>query len=279
MSRSLDIEKDPFLVLLTDALRAGPGSPEWHEAVLRLKSSNEQVDEYRLLIEAREALESGKDYRAVRAGPGFTQRLMTTLDREERPASRRTVVPLATWLAVLAGIVILIVVGTLVYELYPHGNVNPENKGIDELAGTYFPNEVLSSSFDDSIGMTWRKIGSLAVDAQDGLRAGAADVQPGSYLGGGIVAADPLPPDQPFSFQVTLHVAKPDAVLIPQVFVSNSSDFSADRAVGSRELVWQLKGDQQQAVVAGDIKAHSALPAHTTTLAVRIIVNRDLTII
>src|SRR6266480_850605 len=29
---ALDFESDQFLQLLTDALRAGPGSPEWHEA-------------------------------------------------------------------------------------------------------------------------------------------------------------------------------------------------------------------------------------------------------
>ena len=61
---------DPFLTLLTDALRAGPGSPEWHQAVSQLKVSGENVDEYKLLIEAREALESGRDYRSVRAGAG-----------------------------------------------------------------------------------------------------------------------------------------------------------------------------------------------------------------
>jgi len=47
---------DPFLILLTDALRAGPGSPQWHEAVSQLKLAGENVDEYKLLIEARESL-------------------------------------------------------------------------------------------------------------------------------------------------------------------------------------------------------------------------------
>ena len=53
MPQPTEIEKDPFLVLLTDALRAGPGSPEWRDAVATLKTSDERVDEYRLLIEAR----------------------------------------------------------------------------------------------------------------------------------------------------------------------------------------------------------------------------------
>ncbi len=33
-----DIESNPLFGLLTDALRAGPGSPEWHQAIGRLRA-------------------------------------------------------------------------------------------------------------------------------------------------------------------------------------------------------------------------------------------------
>ena len=57
----LDFESDDFLSLLTDALRAGPGSPPWHEALQRLRAGGIQhADEYRLLVTAREHLESGR---------------------------------------------------------------------------------------------------------------------------------------------------------------------------------------------------------------------------
>ena len=80
---TLDFESDQFLQLLTDALRAGPGSPEWHEAVETLRTNGiEQKDEYRLLISARENLEKGKEYRSVRAGPGFSRKLNEALDTE-----------------------------------------------------------------------------------------------------------------------------------------------------------------------------------------------------
>ena len=71
---TLDFESDQFLALLTEALRAGPGSPEWHEAVETLRSDgSHDMDEYRLLIAARENLEKGKDYRSVRGAGVFEE--------------------------------------------------------------------------------------------------------------------------------------------------------------------------------------------------------------
>src|SRR5271163_3651417 len=77
------INTDPFLQLLTDALRAGPGSPEWHQAVARVKAGETgQDDEYALLVQARENLASGKEYRQVRAGAGFTRTMMANIDAD-----------------------------------------------------------------------------------------------------------------------------------------------------------------------------------------------------
>ena len=74
-------DTDPMLRLLSDALRRGPGSPEWHRAVIDLRDlAPREADEYRLLIAARERLESGRAYREVRAGPAFTRDLFGRLD-------------------------------------------------------------------------------------------------------------------------------------------------------------------------------------------------------
>src|SRR5437879_5738220 len=85
----LDFESDQFLQLLTDALRSGPGSPEWHGAVTSLRGGNgsvamapDRAAEYELLIAARQHLESGRDYRSIRAGAGFTRRVMEAVERE-----------------------------------------------------------------------------------------------------------------------------------------------------------------------------------------------------
>ena len=284
MSTEVDIEKDPLLVLLTDALRAGPGTPQWHEAVTKLKSSTEPVDEYSLLLEAREALESGRDYRSVRAGPGFTRKLLTNIEQEKQqgaPRSKRVSTP--TIIVILSVLVIGTVVGLLVWQLLPrHEQVNTvtTQKAIDDLAATYFANDLLSANFADAIPMGWRKIGSLPLDTNDGLRAGVVEqVNRGDYLGGGIVAPDPIPADQPFAFQATLRVASPGQDLTPQVFVSNSPDFSQDRAVGSQELVWWLQGKTQKVVVNGNVERQSSLSERGHTVSIRIVMNRDLAIV
>ena len=283
MSTDVDIEKDPLLVLLTDALRAGPGSPQWHDAVTKLKTSTEPVDEYRLLLEAREALESGRDYRSVRAGPGFTRKLMTGIEQEKQQSdkrSRRLSTP--TLIVILSALVIGTVVGLLVWQLWPRPQVGTvsNQKAIDELAGTYFANDVLSANFADAIPMGWRKIGSLPLDTNEGLRAGALDqVQPGDYVGGGIVAPDPIPPDQTFAFQIVLRVAAPGQDLTPQVFVSNSPDFSQDRAISAQELVWWLQGKTQKVVVNGNVERQSPLNERSRTVTIRIVMNRDLAIV
>src|SRR5689334_13785474 len=106
-------ETDPFFTLLTDALRAGPASPQWRDAVAQLREKGaSESDEYRLLITARESLEGGREYRSVRAGPGFTRKLMDRLQGEEQ--SRRgfpTAVVLAAvcGLAIVAAVVFLII--------------------------------------------------------------------------------------------------------------------------------------------------------------------------
>jgi hypothetical protein len=274
MTSQADIEKDPFLVLLTDALRAGPGSPEWHDAVAKLKSSGESVDEYRLLIDAREALENGREYRSVRAGPGFTRKLLNNIDKES-PAARRAF-PIAGTVAVLAGLVIVAAIAFAIYQLYPRTPVAPQNKAaIDELASTYFPTEVLSTTFDKTIPPSWRKIGSLPIDVGGGLHAAESD----KPAGGGLVAVEPIAADQPFSMQVTIQAATPSKDLIPQVFISNSSEFSPDRATSEHELVWQLQGNEQTVVIGGGVEKQYPLPPHTRNLTIRLVLNRDLAIV
>src|SRR5881397_2417642 len=111
-------ESDQFLKLLTDALQAGPGSPQWHEAVNRLRTSDApEADEYRMLVEARENLESGRDYRSVRAGPGFTRKVMEGIEKQETTPPRAP--PTANILAIVAVLVLLtviIVVAALLYK-------------------------------------------------------------------------------------------------------------------------------------------------------------------
>src|SRR5436190_12917683 len=103
-------ESDPFFQLLTDALRAGPGSPQWGEAVAKLKDGGvEGADEYGLILRAREDIGLGRDYRKVSAGPEFTRKVLSAVEHEGKGSSG---VPTATIVAILAGLVILGVIIT-----------------------------------------------------------------------------------------------------------------------------------------------------------------------
>src|ERR671912_557275 len=105
-------EHDPFFQLLTEALRAGPGSAQWGEAVAKLRDGGlEGGDEYKLILRAREDIGLGRDFRKVSAGPGFTRKV---LDAVEREGTRRQGLPTATIVAILAGLVILAVIVTVI---------------------------------------------------------------------------------------------------------------------------------------------------------------------
>jgi hypothetical protein len=279
MPQPTEIEKDPFLVLLTDALRAGPGSPEWREAVAKLKLSGGETDEYRILIEAREALESGKDYRSVRAGPGFTRKLLDNLEGEQAAAPRRPF-PLTGLIAVLAALVIAAVIGVAIYQLYPRASTTPGPRGnVDELANAYLPTTVLSTTFDSGIPSAWRQIGNLPVQGDKGLSAAKTGVPDSGYMGGGVVIATPVAADQTFSATVSLQIRATGEALIPQIFVANSPDFSLDRATAAQELVWELEGDEQKVVVGGRVEKQLKIAPKMQALTVRLIVNKDLAVV
>src|SRR5215207_878287 len=106
-------DSDPFFQLLTEALRAGPGSAQWGEAVTKLRDGGvDGADEYRLIIRAREDLEKGRDFRRVTAGPGFTRKVLEAVEQEG--GRRRNGIPTATIVAILAGAVILGVIVTAI---------------------------------------------------------------------------------------------------------------------------------------------------------------------
>ena len=206
---------------------------------------------------------------------------MTNLDEEPQAGTGRKSFPLAGFIAAVAGLAILGVIALVVCKLVPRNSVNPGTRGsIDDLQSTYFPNQVLATNFDSGLpDGGWQTIGSLPVTADKGLRPGDAAVPEGSYIGGGIVMTAPLAADQPFSAQITLDVKDPGGALIPQVFVSNSPDFSSDRATGPQELVWQLQGKEEKVVVGGRVERQTPMRDHTQTLTIRFILNKDLAIV
>src|SRR4051812_39135997 len=147
---------DDFMELLTDALRAGPGSPEWHQAVIELRKQggDTAADDYKLLWTARERLASGKQdrsvkagaggspwvfggrerlasgkqYRSIKAGPGFTRRLLDGIERLPVPGTKARSAPVATIIALASVLVLLGVIAVVAYWTWTAPSApGPEN--------------------------------------------------------------------------------------------------------------------------------------------------------
>lgn len=277
---TLDFESDQFLQLLTEALRAGPASPEWHQAVARLRAEHSaEIDEFKLLVAARQHLESGKEYRSVRAGPEFTRKIMTSLEAEEPAiARRRTKVPTANLIAIVSALVMIGVVVVVVWFLIPGKNEAPI--AIDGLASTYFSEPAMSASFDSPLDPQWRSFGSLRLDVGAGLSPVPA-LDNTEASGGGIYWNQSLEASQPFSLDATLRVNQSLDNLIAQVFVTDQPEFSEARGTGQHELAWSLRNGQATLVLpSGNVATQSPkLRDMPTTVNLRIVMDATNTIV
>ena len=255
-TETAQFESDQMLKLLTDALRAGPGSPQWHEAVTRLRGTDGAqggaqggADEYRLILQAREDLESGREYRSVRAGPGFTRKVMEQIDQESQGKSRG--LPSATILAVLGvlGIVAAVVVVAVLMSRNP-----PVDRGAGELAGMHFAQPVASGDFSMGVPPEWRTFGlEPARSARgQGLSSG---VQKGddTIRGGGVYLARGMPPADPFATEATIRVKGTGSDITTQLFITDTPMFDTSAAAATpREFAVYLRGGQWN-VARGDL--------------------------
>jgi hypothetical protein len=272
---TLNFESDQFLQLLTDALRAGPGSPEWHDAVGTLRTNgNAEHDEYRLLITARENLEKGREYRSIRAGPGFTTKLNDALDNQ---ASSKKPPPTTGIVAFASAALILLGAAVILYLLFPGGT---PTAAIEKLSNTYFVEPLLEHGFETSISEDFGHIGLLPVEAQHGLHpANAPDTD--TTTGGGIVWMQKLAPDEPVAIDVNLRIARPTDQLVAEVFVSDSGDFSADKGTTPHEFLWLYQAGQAKVVLPGD-KIDNQQPPNRDfkgVMHIRIAMERDAAIV
>ena len=277
MAETIDLQSEQFMTLLTDALRAGPGSPEWSQAVKLLRASGGDVDEYTLLQSAREHLDAGKDYRSVKAGKGFTRKLMDGIDQEGKRAGPSS----AGIIAIIAGLVIvavLVIVGAMFFK---GGSPTPEPKATDELQNTIFGNRLTAASFSAPTSDGWTKFGELPVVSGNGElhpttqpTAGGAEV----YKAGGWVVSDPIAADQPIEVDATVKLAKVDEGIV-QVFVSDVPITDAN-AAGGHALVWQLKSGESRAFLPeGKVASPGEKLTGQKELAVRLRLNKEQAII
>jgi hypothetical protein len=256
MSQQMDLESEQFMTLLTDALRAGPGSPEWHQAVgvLRASGGAAGADEYQMLVRAREDLESGRDYRAVKAGPGFSRKVLQGI--EEEGSAKPRGLPSANLIALVAGGVILAVVAVIAVVLFRNPPAPPDRGNVEQLQRIYFVQQAAQVGFDDEkqqdLPAEWRMVGEvpLRVGGRNGLGPAATQPTAGDkrdYKAGAVVLAESVGPDQPRMVDATFKVVRATDAVIPEVFVAEGP---VDAAKANRELVWMLKGGAGQVVLA-----------------------------
>jgi hypothetical protein len=262
------------LQLLTDALRAGPGSPVWREALASLDAET-GADEYKLLYTARQRLASGREYRELRPGPGFTQKVFDTIEREEAGTKPRGALS-ANVIAGASAVVILAVVAVVVYFALPRSSSSESGAG-GALSQTYFTVTRAQTRFESQLGTDWKPFGPLEVHASDGLRPSldAPATAPSEYHGGGVTYSHEMPAGQAFAIETTLRAPRGSDDLIAQVFVSDDGRFSGDRATTPHELVWLVRqGEASVALPDGTIVSQGTKVPPGRSVEVRIAINR-----
>jgi hypothetical protein len=194
---------------------------------------------------------------------------------------------------VLAAVVIVGVLAVVAWQLIPHGgtDTNPPKSTVRDLEQAYFPTEVAAATFVDANGGStpamppmWQSVGKLDLEpTRTGLRPAAGGP---TDAGGALLAPDSLPPDEPFEVDVKLQLGKPADDVIVQAFVSADADFSPDKATSGNEIVWSLRGAQQQVILGQTPQKEAPRPDGAgaagdkgQALTVRILVSKDATVV
>lgn len=263
----LDFESSQ-LQLVTDALRAGPGSPQWREALVALEHTPGS-DEYKLLYTARERLASGREYREVRAGAGFTRHVLDAIEREESATPAK--LPSASWIAGVSALVILGIVATVAWMVMPRG----EAVVAEDLSQTYFVNTRSGTKFDGELGMEWGAFGSLAISADAGLKPVLKSLDKTVFRGGGVIYERTFASDQPFAVEMSVKLPKASDDLVVQVFIADDRNFGEESATSPHELVFSLRGGDGSVVLPdGTVATTSGKVPTATPIGVKVSVNR-----
>lgn len=255
-------QDEQLLQLVSDALRDGPGSAAWQEAVRLIDPADGQ--ELDALYSVRQRLESGKRWRQIRPGTNFTRKVMDAVDQQS-DASVRPTGP-ATIIAILCGLLVLVVIAALVPMLISHSATPPVTK--DAFANVFFSNQLVKSDFEKSIGGEWKVTGTAPIKADHGLRSTQAINN--VPLPWGLISTQALPADSFFDFSVTLDF--PPLGGAAEVFLSD----------GDHEIVATMDGVNVQVVLpknGPDVVLAMAPRSANTVINLRWLVGPDLAVL
>ena len=256
---TLDFQSDPQLITLTDALRAGPGSAQWRDAVNRLREQGgDQTDEYLLLCTAREHLASGRSYREIHAGPGFSRKVMKAVEEEQTGGPSR-VAPTAGFIALLSGIVVITLVAFAGYFLWRSSGT--KSAPMADLSQVYFTETILKAQLD-AAPEDWRRVGALPLNFDKGLHPGDAPEGDAEFVGGALLWEQSVLSSKPMQIDVTLRLPPPESKLVAQVFVTDDPSFSDIRATSPHELAWTYRaGAATVALASGRLEPATFKPS------------------
>ncbi len=244
-------EHDELLKLLTEALRSGPGSPQWHDAVGRLRQmqlGSGEANEYKLLMAVREDLESGREYRSIRPGPGFTKKVMESI---EQAATKRPGLSLANVIAVLSAVVVIGVLVWLGFWISRSGGPSIEN-----LETMQCTRPLAGGDFSGSIGGDWKTFGVAPVISQKSLRAGYRKESEREGMSGGLYLAHAIPADQPFAIEAKVRIAK-RASPVNVEFLITQSPLGEGKSPSAGDLVVTVSNGQVSVFTSGTLPAGS----------------------
>lgn len=265
-------ESDPFFKLLTEALRAGPGSAQWGEAVAQLRDGGVQgADEYKLILRAREDIELGRDYRKVSAGPGFTRKV---LDAVEREGARRQGLPTATIVAILAGMVILGVIVTVIVIMSRGGEKSdPAQAAIAQLEAANLPVSAASLAV---AGEKPRDGEGFKVFDATPFHIGTS-TQPAEFTVAGVMTAVGLDPAVPGSVEAELVLPGNEAGAI-EVLVSDSAEIRPETtpfAGPPSEIVWHYQDGRSVVYASGQQRGGDSTTSQTPGQTVKVAIRFD----
>lgn len=255
---TLDFESDPMLTALTDALRAGPGSAQWRDAVHRLREQGgSQADEYLLLCTARERLASGRTYREIHAGPGFSRKVMEAVE-VERAGGPSRVAPTAGFVALLCAGIVVLVVASVGYFVYRSGGTIAGPR--QDLSQVYFTESVLEARLN-ARPENWRTIGALPLKFEKGLRPADAPAGDAEFVGGALLWEQSVLPSHAMQIDVRLQLPTPESKVVAQVFITDDPSLNDARATSPHELAWTFRnGAASVALPSGRLETATFKP-------------------